>query len=92
MRTFRPAATILGVAATAALITTSTVIGGVLGADQVFAIPVADGSNIVTVTPTRVLDSRAGTEVGLAGRFQSRTNRKLQVTGVIDVYLEGMPA
>ncbi len=53
------------------------------------ALPSAEESTIVNVTPTRILDSRDPTDVGLAGPFVSPVAQKLRVTGMIPT-AEGM--
>lgn len=40
-------------------------------------------STVVPVTPTRVLDSRDGADLGLPGPFVSQASQKMQVTGSI---------
>ena len=55
-----------------------------LGAGGLFAAQAAgDASVFVAVPPTRVLDTRAATNIGLSGKFVSGTARKLPVTGTI---------
>ena len=56
--------------------------GGVFFAN---AAPGASESTIVTVTPTRILDTRNPVDLGLAGPFVSPNSQKLQVTGVVSV-------
>lgn len=48
--------------------------------------PGASESTLVTVSPTRVLDTRF--DVGLSGQFTASGSRKLQVTGEVDTYFE----
>ena len=49
------------------------------------AAPAANESTIVTVTPTRVLDTRDPVNLGLPGPFTSPASQKLQITGVVPV-------
>ena len=56
-----------------------------LGAGGLFAAQAADDVSVfVPVTPTRVLDARAATNIGLAGKFTTGVSRKLTLTGTID--------
>ena len=56
-----------------------------LGAGGLFVASAAnDASVFYPIVPTRVLDTRPATNVGLTGKFQSLTARKLTVTGTID--------
>jgi hypothetical protein len=50
---------------------------------RVFAAPGPGESTIVSVTPTRVLDTRDPVNLGLTGPFVSAVSQKLQVTGSI---------
>jgi hypothetical protein len=68
------------------LITASIVAGAVATPGQILALPGASESTVVTVNPTRVLDTRYN--VGLAGQFQSTVSRKLAITGKIPTYVE----
>ena len=47
------------------------------------AATVGSESGVVTVTPARILDTRAGTDLGLPGPFVSAVSQKLQVTGAV---------
>jgi hypothetical protein len=47
------------------------------------AAPGSDESTFVPVTPTRIMDTRDPTNVGLAGPFVSPVSQRLQVTGTI---------
>lgn len=47
------------------------------------AAPGPSESTIVSVTPTRVLDTRDPLNVGLAGPFVSPVSQKLQITGSV---------
>ena len=53
---------------------------------RVFALPGSTESTVVTVDPTRVLDTRY--DIGLTGRLQAFKASKLQVTGTIDTWIE----
>lgn len=56
-----------------------------LGAGGLFAAQAGVATSVyVSVTPARVLDTRAATNIGLSGPFTSESPRKLQVTGAID--------
>jgi sugar lactone lactonase YvrE len=68
------------------LITASIVAGAVATPGQILALPGASESTVVTVNPTRVLDTRYN--VGLAGQLQSTVSRKLAITGKIPTYVE----
>ncbi len=52
---------------------------------RVFAAPGPEESTIVSVTPMRVLDTRDGVDLGLAGPFVSAVSQKLRVTGSVPV-------
>lgn len=56
-----------------------------LSAWRAYALPGPTESTIVAITPTRILDTRDPTNLGLAGPFVSPVSQKLQVTGVIAV-------
>ena len=43
----------------------------------------SEPSSVVTIEPDRILDTRAATNVGLVGPFESGVSRKLQVTGAV---------
>jgi hypothetical protein len=68
------------------LITASIVAGAVATPGQILALPGASESTVVTVNPTRVLDTRYN--VGLTGQLQSTVSRKLAITGKIPTYVE----
>ena len=53
--------------------------GGLLVADAASS----PASSVVTIDPVRILDSRDGVDVGLAGPFVSPVSQKLQVTGAV---------
>ena len=56
-----------------------------LGAGGLFAVQAAETPSVfVPITPTRVLDTRDATNVGLAGQFVKGVSRKLKLTGTID--------
>ena len=48
-------------------------------------------SSFVAITPTRVLDTRPSTNVGLTGAFQAEVGRKLQLTGAIPAVTNSNP-
>jgi hypothetical protein len=50
---------------------------------RVFAAPGPGESTVVSVTPTRVLDTRDPVNLGLAGPFVSPVSQKLQISGSI---------
>ena len=56
-----------------------------LGGGGMFAVQAASSvpSSVVTIDPTRILDSRDPLNVGLAGPFVSAVSQKLQVTGSV---------
>ncbi len=56
-----------------------------LGAGGLFAVSAADTESVlVPITPTRVLDTRDSTNIGLAGPFTTGMSRTLSLTGTID--------
>ncbi|MFK7920205.1 MAG: hypothetical protein AB8G14_19185 [Ilumatobacter sp.] len=61
-------------------------VGATSAPTSTLALPGAAEATVVTVTPTRVLDTRVG--VGLEGSFAATGSRKLQVTGTIATYVE----
>ena len=71
---------------TSAVIAAGIVTATVTTRGQVLALPGATESTVVTVEPTRVLDTRIN--VGLNGPFTAGTPRKLTVTGTITTYFE----
>lgn len=77
----------LGAAVTATSLLAASVVAGVVSTPSaILALPGANESAVVTVEPTRVLDTRF--DVGLAGSFESRVSRKLPVTGTVETYVE----
>jgi hypothetical protein len=52
----------------------------------VLALPGATESTVVTVEPTRVLDTRSN--IGVTGKLVAETPKKLQVTGTINTWTE----
>ena len=68
------------------VIAASVVTAAVTSPGQVLALPGAAESTLVTVEPTRVLDTRI--DVGLTGPFQAAVSRKLTITGSIATYDE----
>jgi hypothetical protein len=77
---------LIGAAAAVCLAASAVVVGSVAVPGQILALPGASESTVVTVNPTRVLDTRYN--VGLAGQFQSTVSRKLPITGKIPTYVE----
>ena len=71
---------------TSAVIAAGIVTATVTTRGQVLALPGTTESTVVTVEPTRVLDTRIN--VGLNGPFTAGTPRKLTVTGTITTYFE----
>ncbi|MDG1188276.1 MAG: hypothetical protein P8N13_07445 [Ilumatobacter sp.] len=71
---------------TSAVIAAGIVTTTVTTRGQVLALPGATESTMVTVEPTRVLDTRYN--IGLNGPFTAGTPRKLTVTGTITTYFE----
>ena len=71
---------------TSAVIAAGIVTATVTSRGQVLALPGATESTVVTVEPTRVLDTRYN--IGLNGPFTAGTPRKLTVTGTITTYFE----
>ena len=55
----------------------------VVGGLAAYASPAPGESTVVSVTPTRVLDTRDPVDLGLAGPFVSAVSQKLQVTGSV---------
>lgn len=53
------------------------------------AAPGPDEGTVVNVTPTRVLDTRDPTNLGLAGPFATQSSQKLQITGNVPVATGG---
>lgn len=70
-------------AAAGAAIAVSIGGGGVFLAN---AAPGPSESTIVSVTPTRIMDTRNPTDLGLAGPFVSPVSQKLQVSGAVPVF------
>ena len=75
-----------GVTAVSALVATGVVTASVASPGQVLALPGATESTVVTVDPTRVLDTRSN--IGVTGKFSAGTSQKLQVTGTINTWIE----
>ena len=74
-----------GVAAVSALVATGVVTASVASPGQVLALPGATESTVVTVDPTRVLDTREN--IGLTGKVLAGRSQKLQVTGTINTWI-----
>ena len=66
-------------AATAAVVVAVAVSGGAFFANAASSSP----SSVVTIDPVRIMDTRDGNDIGLAGPFVSPVSQKLQVTGSI---------
>jgi hypothetical protein len=77
---------LIGASAVVCLTASAVVVGSVAVPGQILALPGASESTVVTVNPTRVLDTRYN--VGLVGQFQSTESRKLAITGKIPTYVE----
>ena len=77
---------LIGASAAVCLAASAVVVGSIAVPGQTLALPGASESTVVTVNPTRVLDTRYN--VGLAGQFQSTVSRKLAITGKIPTYVE----
>ena len=75
-----------GVAVVAALVAAGVVTASVVSPGRVLALPGATESTVVTVDPTRVLDTRSN--IGLTGKFVAGTSKKLRVTGTITTWIE----
>jgi hypothetical protein len=67
------------------LTASAAVVASVTSPGQILALPGASESTVVTVEPTRVLDTRFG--VGLTDKLKGNTPQKLQITGVIETYV-----
>ena len=74
------------VAAALVLAASGVVVGSVTGPGQILALPGASESTVVTVDPTRILDTRYN--IGLDGLVVSNVSRKVVVSGVIDTYID----
>ena len=75
-----------GVAVVGALVASGVVTASVASPGQILALPGASESTVVTVDPTRVLDTRYN--IGIDSQIVSKASRKLVVSGVIDTYVE----
>jgi hypothetical protein len=75
-----------GVAVVGALVASGVVTASVASPGRVLVLPGATESAVVTVEPTRVLDTRV--PVGLPGKLVAATPRNLQITGSIATYFE----
>jgi len=74
------------VAAALVLAASGVVVGSITEPGQILALPGASESPVVTVEPTRVLDTRYN--IGIDSQIVSNASRKLVVSGVIDTYVE----
>lgn len=75
-----------GVVAIGAMLATSVVATTAAPPTLVLALPGPTESTVVTVDPTRVLDTRF--DVGITGKIVAGTAQKLQVTGTVDTWIE----
>ena len=75
-----------GVAVVGALVAAGVVTASVVSPGRVLALPGATESTVVTVEPTRVVDTRYG--IGVTGKFDAGTSQKLMVTGTIGTWIE----
>ena len=75
-----------GVAVVGALVAAGVVTASVVSPGRVLALPGATESTVVTVEPTRVLDTRYN--IGVTGKFDAGTSQKLMVTGTIGTWIE----
>jgi hypothetical protein len=75
-----------GVAVVSALVAAGVVTASVASAGRVLALPGATESTVVTVEPTRVLDTRYN--IGVTGKLVAGKPKKLQVTGTITTWTE----
>ena len=75
-----------GVAVVGALVAAGVVTASVVSPGRVLALPGATESTVVTVEPTRVLDTRYN--IGVTGKFDAGTSKKLMVTGTIGTWIE----
>jgi hypothetical protein len=75
-----------GVAVVGAFVAAGVVTASVVSPGRVLALPGATESTVVTVEPTRVLDTRYN--IGVTGKLVARTPEKLQVTGTINTWIE----
>jgi len=75
-----------GVAVVGALVAAGVVTASVASPGRVLALPGATESTVVTVEPTRVLDTRYN--IGVTGKVVAGTSKKFQVTGTITTWIE----
>ena len=69
-----------------ALVAAGVVTASVASPGRVLALPGATESTVVTVEPTRVLDTRSN--IGVTGKLVAETPKKLMVTGTINTWIE----
>jgi hypothetical protein len=75
-----------GVAVVGALVASGVVTASVASPGRVLALPGATESTVVTVEPTRVLDTRYN--IGVTGKVVAGAPEKLMVTGTINTWIE----
>ena len=75
-----------GVAVVGALVASGVVTASVASPGRVLVLPGATESTVVTVEPTRVLDTRYN--IGVTGKLVAETPKKLMVTGTINTWIE----
>ena len=75
-----------GVAVVSALVAAGVATASEASPGRVLALPGATESTVVTVEPTRVLDTRSN--IGVTGKLVAETPKKLQVTGTITTWIE----
>jgi hypothetical protein len=75
-----------GVAVVGALVASGVVTASVASPGRVLVLPGATESTVVTVEPTRVLDTRSN--IGVTGKLVAETPKKLMVTGTINTWTE----
>ena len=75
-----------GVAVVGALVAAGVVTASVVSPGRVLALPGATESTVVTVYPTRVLDTRSN--IGVIGKVVAGAPEKLMVTGTINTWIE----
>jgi hypothetical protein len=77
-----------GLAVVGALVAAGVVTASVASPGRVLALPGATESTVVTVEPTRVLDTRMKWNVTLPYKVFAGTSKKLMVTGTINTWTE----
>jgi hypothetical protein len=77
---------LFGAAGVLCLVASAVVVGSVVVPARTLALPGASESTVVTVEPTRVLDTRY--DIGLTGQVAAGVARKVTITGIVDTYLD----